>query len=131
MGKVKNQICIYGLKTFWLQVYQKTERLVQQGHNISIRWISAHNKIEGNERADRAAKEAASEGKVRTARWTSLAHVKRKLQKRESCRFIPGMSKKPGSKRAISEVSIFLVSKHRFTPSSAKLKSSMYHGYIS
>ncbi len=60
-----------------MQIYQKTEQLVQQGHNISIRWVPGHNKIEGNERADRAAKEAAGERKVRTARWTSLAHVKR------------------------------------------------------
>ena len=62
-----------------MQIYQKAQRLVQQGHDISIRWIPGHNKIEGNERADRAAKEAAGEGKVRTARWTSLAHVKRQI----------------------------------------------------
>lgn len=62
-----------------MQIYQKTEQLVQQGHEISIRWISGHNKIEGNERADRAAKKVAGEGKVRTARWTSLAHVKRQI----------------------------------------------------
>ena len=61
------------------QIYQKTERLVQQqGHDISIKWIPGHNKIEGNERADRAAREAAGE-KVRTARRTSLAHVKRQI----------------------------------------------------
>lgn len=50
------------------QIYQKTEWLVQQGHDISIRWILGHSKIEGNEKADRAAKKAAGEGKVRIAR---------------------------------------------------------------
>lgn len=53
-----------------------------------------------------------------------------KLAKRESCRFIPDMSKRPRNERVISVVSIFLVSKHRFNPSSAKLQSSMHHGFI-
>lgn len=47
-----------------MQIYQKTERLVQKGMN---------------EKADRAAKEAARGRKIRTARWTSLAHVKRQI----------------------------------------------------
>ena len=63
------------------QIYQKTEWQVQQGYDISIRWIPGHSKIEGNEKADRAAKEAAGKGKVRTARWTSLAHVKCQITK--------------------------------------------------
>lgn len=54
-----------------------------------------------------------------------------KLQKRSSFKFVPGVSKKPKNEREISEVSIFLVSKHRSTPFSAELESSMHHGFIS
>ena len=35
------------------------ERIVQRGGSVTIRWIPAHRGVEGNERADQAAKEAA------------------------------------------------------------------------
>lgn len=112
------------------QIYQKTERLVQQGHDISIRWIPGHSKIEGNERADRAAKEAAGEGKVQTARWTSLAHIKRQITEEKKLQIYTWYQQKPRNERVISEVSIFLVLKHRFTPSWARLKSFTHHVFI-
>lgn len=61
------------------QVYQKVEQLVQQRHKISVYWVPSHCGIEGNERADIAAKEAAGGGKIRTAKWTSLTHLKRRI----------------------------------------------------
>ena len=63
-----------------LQIYQKAEKLVQQGHSIFVRWVPSHSGIEGNEKADKAAKEAARGEKVQTAKWTSLTHVKRQIK---------------------------------------------------
>lgn len=63
-----------------MQIYQKAKKLVQKGHSISIRWVPGHSGIEGNERADKAAKEAAMRVRVRTAKWTSLTHVKRQIK---------------------------------------------------
>lgn len=62
-----------------MQIYEKVQRRVQQRYDISIRWIPGHSKVEGNERADRAAKEAAVGVKVRTAKRSSLAHIKRQV----------------------------------------------------
>lgn len=44
-----------------------------------VRLIPSHSRIEGNERADKAAKEAATDGRTQTARWSSLSHIKRKI----------------------------------------------------
>lgn len=46
-----------------MQIYQKAEWLVRQGHDISIRWILTQSRIKRNERADRADKEVASRKK--------------------------------------------------------------------
>ena len=64
------------------QIYQKVEQLIQQGHEISVCWVPSHCKVERNERADKAAKEAAGRERIQTARWTSLTHdesLKRKV----------------------------------------------------
>ena len=63
-----------------MQIYQKAKKLVQQGHSIFVRWVPGHSGIEGNEKADKAAKEAAMRERVRTARWTSLTHIKRQIK---------------------------------------------------
>ena len=60
-------------------IYQKAKKLVQQGHDISVRWVPGHSGVEGNERADKAAKEAAIGERVRTAKWTSLTHIKQQI----------------------------------------------------
>ena len=62
-----------------LQMYQKAQELVERGHSIFIRWIPGHSGVEGNERADKAAKEAALGRRVRTAKWTSLTQVRRQI----------------------------------------------------
>ena len=51
-----------------VQIYRKVEQLIQQGHKISLRWFPSHSKVEGNERADKAAREAAGGEKIQTAR---------------------------------------------------------------
>ena len=60
-------------------IYQKVEQLIRQRHGIVVCWVPSHCKVEGNERADRAAKEAAGEERIRTAKWTSLTHLKRRI----------------------------------------------------
>ena len=62
-----------------VQIYQKVEQMGRQRHEISLCWVPSHCSIEGNEKADLAAKEAAGEEKIRTAEWTSLAHIKRRI----------------------------------------------------
>lgn len=62
-----------------MQIYQKAKKLAQQGHDISVRWVPGHSGVEGNERADKAAKEAAVGERVGTAQWSSLTYVKRQI----------------------------------------------------
>ncbi len=70
------------------QIYQKVEQLVQQQHEISVCWIPSHCGIEGNEKADTAAKEAAKGERIRTAKWTSLSHLKKQITKGESAQLL-------------------------------------------
>ncbi len=50
------------------QIYRKVEQLIQRGHEISVCWVPSHCQIEGNERADKAAREAAGGERIQTAR---------------------------------------------------------------
>lgn len=61
------------------QIYQKAKQLVQQRHQISICWVPSHCGIEGNEKADLAAKEAAGGQRVHIVKWKSLTHLKRRI----------------------------------------------------
>lgn len=62
-----------------MQAYQKGQELVERGHRILIRCIPSHSGVGGNEKADKAVKEAALVRRVRTAKWTRLTHVRRQI----------------------------------------------------
>ena len=61
------------------RIYQKAKQLIGQRHEISVCWVPSHCNVEGNDKADKAAKEAAGGEKIRTAKWTSLTHLKRRI----------------------------------------------------
>ena len=46
----------------------RARHLQTRGGKVIVRWIPSHCAMEGNERADKAAKEAATDGKIQTAR---------------------------------------------------------------
>ncbi len=61
------------------QIFRLAKQLYNRGGEVIVRWIPSHKGIEGNERADNAAKEAAANGRSQTARWSSLTHVNQKI----------------------------------------------------
>ena len=66
------------------QIYQKVEQLIQQGHEISVRWVPGYSKVERNEMVDKVVKEAARGEKIQTAGWTSLTYLRRQLTEEKS-----------------------------------------------
>lgn len=62
-------------------IYQRANRLLTNGHSVTLQWVSSHSKVEGNERADSAAKSIAYRGGKETDCWSSLAHVKIELKR--------------------------------------------------
>ena len=61
------------------QIYRKVGQLIQQKHEILVCWVPSHCKVERNERANKAAKEAVGGKKIWTVQWTSLTHLKRRI----------------------------------------------------
>lgn len=61
------------------QIVKRAKQIQTGGREVTIRWIPSHSKIEGNEQADKAAKEAAAVGKIGTAQWSSLAYINRNI----------------------------------------------------
>ena len=62
-------------------VHQKPKELTTNGHSVTLRWVPGHSKVEGNERANCAAKRAAERGGIETDCWSSLTHVKTELKR--------------------------------------------------
>lgn len=61
-----------------LRAIEIAERIVQRGESVTVRWTPAHRGIEGNERADQAAKEAATLSPMKgTRKMFSLAFLGR------------------------------------------------------
>ena len=61
------------------QVIKRVKQLQTRSGEVTVRWIPSHSKIEGNEQADKAAKEAAIDGRIQAARWSSLAYINRNI----------------------------------------------------
>ena len=59
-------------------VHEKAQKLTSENVEVWIRWVPAHSGVEGNERADKAAKEAAKTGKV-SFRYSSLTYIKQSI----------------------------------------------------
>ncbi len=72
-----------------IQIYKQARQLLIYGGEVIVRWIPSHSGIEGNERADKAAKEAAADSRTQVSRWSSLTHVKKKDNKRQKLRNLP------------------------------------------
>ena len=64
-----------------VQIYQKLEQMGQQKHEILLCWVPNYCNIEGNKKVELAAKEVTGEKRIRTAEWTSLAHIKIRIIK--------------------------------------------------
>ena len=62
-----------------IQIYKQARQLRAYGGEVIVRWIPGHSGVEGNERADKAAKEASADSRAQVARWSSLTHVKKKI----------------------------------------------------
>ena len=88
-----------------VRAIEVAERLVQKGNTITIRWKSAHVGVEGNERADLAAKSAATLPSLRgTQGRLSLAFLKRRITEGACRRWIEDtkirMERKEGGRGA-------------------------------
>ena len=68
---------------------ERDRKLIELGHDVSVRWVPGHSGVEGNKRADKAAKEAFIGERVRIAKW----------QKGKGYRSEFGMSKRPRNER--------------------------------
>lgn len=63
------------------QIYQRVERFIQQRYEISLRLVSSHSKIEGNEMIDKITKKTAQGQRFQIVRLTSLTHLKKQITK--------------------------------------------------
>ena len=61
------------------QIYHRAKILHSTGHPIVCWWIPGHSGLEGNKRADLAAKSRAERGGKQAERWSSLAYIKENL----------------------------------------------------
>ena len=87
------------------------ERIVDQGNSITIRWTPAHRGVEGNERADQAARGAAELPPLRTTRDRfSLAYLGRRATERMPRRWRDDTRTRGSGRRA------FKVPDHRARP---------------
>lgn len=113
-----------------LQVYQKTQKLVKQGHSVSIRWVLVHGTVERNERVDKAIKKATLGKRVYTAKWTSLTHIKQRIIEEKNPQISIWYNKKRRNEEKIDGAFILHLSYHRFIDSWARRKSFTHHGFI-
>ena len=69
----------------WLarRIHEQTKNLQDLGITVEIRWAPGHEGIEGNDRADEAAKQAAKNGKHCRERFASLAYIRGLITERK------------------------------------------------
>ena len=79
LTKVTQQTCEgQALKA---QIDRGASELKCKGYKVTLRWIPSYKKIEENEQADKAAKQVAMNGRVKTERWSLLSHIRTKIKK--------------------------------------------------
>lgn len=66
-------------------IIRRTQQLVEHGKAVEIYWVSGHMSVEGNKKADKAAKEAAEKTGIGKCpeRLASLAHVSYMISQRK------------------------------------------------
>lgn len=69
----------------WLarRIHENAKKLQELGISVNVRWAPGHTNIEGNEKADEVAKQAARNGRQCVERFASLAYVARLITERK------------------------------------------------
>ena len=111
------------------QIYRKVEHLTRQTHEISISWVPSHCNVEGNENADKAAKKAAGGERIRTAKWTSLTHLKRRITEEKKSQLRAWHDQKTKERESRKIGFYVLPRKQKWTPFSVKPKSSTHRDF--
>ena len=76
------------------------QRVIDQGNSVTIRWTPARMRVEGNERADRVAKDAASPPPLRaTRRHFSLSFLRRRSTERATQAWRKDIEERNGGRR--------------------------------
>ena len=84
-----------------IRIIELAQRIIDQGNSITIKWTPAHRGVEGNERADRAAKDAASLPPLRaTRRHFSLAFLRRRTARRATQAWRRDIEERNASRRS-------------------------------
>ena len=84
-----------------------------------------------NERADKAAKEVARNERIRTAKWTSLTHIKRQIKEEKKLQ-ISVWHEQKAKERETSRRGFYIPRlKTQIHPLLGKAKNYMHHGSIS
>ena len=65
-------------------IYQRNLDLGSNGHFVTIRWIPGHVGLIGHDKADQSAKDKAGKGGKPLEQWSSLSHIKKKLNESKS-----------------------------------------------
>ena len=65
-------------------IYEKAEKLENNGQYAAIQWIPGHSGLIGNEKAEQATRNKAERWGRQVERWSSLAHIRKNLTEARS-----------------------------------------------